>query len=154
MSILRWCRSLVLGIVFVLLAAPAIAQMPAYPPPPAGGPNFTCPCLKQSVDDLQTDMVAKNSELAAAQDQLRQLDNRLAAARAREDVTNPQSVAEFRQLLAQRDATFKQSNGELIARAQAATARYNQAVADYNSQCAGRPLPPPPPGPVSCPGVR
>jgi hypothetical protein len=134
----------VLGIV---LAAPAWAQMPGYPPPS----DLTCLCLKQAVDDTHTDMAAKQSELAAAQNQVGQLDAQLAAARARENVTDPQSVAQFRQLLAQRDAAFRQSNGELITATQAATARYNQAVANYNNQCAGRPLPPPPPGPLSCP---
>jgi hypothetical protein len=99
-------------------------------------------------------MNAKQAELSAAQGQLGQLDSQLAAARAREDVSNPQSVAEFRQLLAQRDSAFKQSNGELIGATQAATGRYNEAVANYNNRCAGRPLPPPPPAPLSCPGTR
>jgi hypothetical protein len=130
-----------------VLAVPAWAQMPP-------GPDFACLCLKQSVDDTHTDMQAKQGELGAAQSQLGQLDAQLAVARAKEDVTSPQSVAEFRQLLARRDAAFKQSNGELVAAAQAATATYNQAVADYNNRCAGRPLPPPPPGPFSCPGPR
>jgi hypothetical protein len=134
------------------LAAPAWAQMPGSAAP--GVPGFTCLCLKQSVDDTRTDMQAKQGELNAAQGELSQLDNQLAAARANEDVNNPQSVAAFRQLLAQRDAAFKQSNGGLITATQAATAAYNQAVTDYNNQCAGRPLPPPPPGPLSCPGTH
>jgi hypothetical protein len=127
----------------VALAGPATAQMPAVP-------DFTCLCLKQTVDDANTDMQAKQSELGAAQERLADLDRQLHAARAQEDVNNPQSVAQFRQLLGQRDAAFKQSNGDLIAAAQAATAAYNQAVANYNGQCAGRPLPPPPPGPLVC----
>jgi hypothetical protein len=125
------------------LTAPAMAQMPP-------GPDFTCLCLKQSVDDANTDMQAKQGELNNAQSQLAALDRQLEAARAQEDVNNPQSVAQFRQLLAQRDTAFKQTNGDLIAAAQAATAHYNQAVANYNNQCAGRPLPPPPPGPLMC----
>jgi uncharacterized protein (DUF885 family) len=133
----------------IVLAAPAWAQMPIYPPP--GGPDFTCLCLKQAVDDTNTDMTTKQAALNAAQNQVSQLDAQLAAARARENVTDPQSVAQFRQLLAERDAAFRQSNGDLIAATQAATARYNQAVANYNAQCAGRPLPPPPPGPLACP---
>jgi hypothetical protein len=151
MSIARATAVLVFVFALAARAIPAAAQMPGYPP---GGPDFTCLCLKQSVDDLYTDMAAKQGELNAAQSQLGQLDSQLTAARAREDVTNPQSVAEFRQLLAQRDAAFKQSNGDLVAASQVATGRYNQAVADYNARCAGRPLPPPPPAPLSCPGVR
>jgi hypothetical protein len=145
---MRAYRAGLAAVLCAVLAAPAWAQSGPYP---AGGPELTCLCLKQSVDDLNTDMSAKQSELGAAQAQLNQLDQQLAAARAREDITNPQSVAEFRQLLAQRDAAFRQTNGGLIAAVQAATASYNQAVADYNNRCAGRPLPPPPPGPLSCP---
>ena len=126
------------------VAAPALAQMPA-------GPDVTCLCLKQSLDDLNTDMAAKQGELSAAQAQLSQLDQQLAQARAQINVNDPQSVAQFRQLLAQRDAAFRTTHGDLITAAQAAVARYNQAVADYNAQCAGRPLPPPPPGPLNCP---
>lgn len=139
-------RSVSLGLAAVLcavLAGPALAQMPP-------GPDFTCLCLKQAVDDSHTDMQAKKAELDNAQGQLAQIDQQLQAARAQQNVNDPQSVAQFRQLLAQRDAAFKQTNGDLIAAAQAATARYNQAVANYNNQCAGRPLPPLPPGPLVC----
>jgi hypothetical protein len=139
------------AVLCVLLAAPALAQMPGFPPV---GPDSTCLCLKQSVDDHYADMTAKQGQLSAAQAQLAQLDAQLAAARAQVDVNNPQSVAQFRQLLAQRDAAFRQSNGGLVAAAQAATLSYNQAVANYNNQCAGRPLLPPPPGPLVCPGLR
>jgi hypothetical protein len=134
----------------IALAAPALAQMPAYPPPP-GGP-MSCYCLQASVDAVGADYNAKQADLAAAQGQLSQLDQQLAAARAHEDVNNPQSVAEFRQLLAQRDAAFQRSTGDVATAAQATSTRYNQAVADYNNQCAGRPLPPPPAGPLVCPG--
>jgi|SRR5215472_17738587 len=129
--------------LFAAVAAPALAQMPP-------GPDVACLCLKQTVDDTHTDMTAKQGELQAAQAQLGQLDNQLAGLRAQVDVNNPQAVAQFRQLLAQRDTAFKQSNGELIAATQVATGRYNQAVAEYNGQCAGRPLPPLPPGPLVC----
>ena len=130
------------ALVCALLATPALAQTP---------PDPACLCLKQSVDDSFADMNAKQGAYTAAQAQVSQLDNQLAEARAHEDVTNPQSVAAFRQLLAQRDQAFRQSTGETLAGAQAATARYNDAVAAYNSRCAGRPLPPPPPGPLVCP---
>lgn len=148
MRVTRLALGAVPGVVLcVALATPALAQMPP-------GPDFACLCLKQSVDASGADMNARQSELSAAQSQLGRLDSQLAAARARADVNNPQAVAEFRQLLAQRDAAFRQSNGDTIAASQAATGRYNQAVADYNNRCAGRPLPPLPPGPLACPPTR
>jgi capsule polysaccharide export protein KpsE/RkpR len=140
MSILRWC-ALTASVAFAL---PALAQMP----PP--GPDMTCWCLKQAVDDTNTDLATKQSALSASQANLAQLDGQLAQLRANLDVNNPQAVAQFRQLLAQRDAAFRESNGDIVTAVQAATARYNQAVASYNNQCAGRPLPPPPPGPLVC----
>ena len=125
------------------LAAPVMAQMPP-------GPDVTCLCLQQSLAASQTDMQAKQRDLNNAQAQLAELDRQLNEARSHADVNNPQAVAQFRQMLEQRDAAFKQTNGPLLAAAQAATANYNQAVAGYNNQCAGRPLPPPPPGPLMC----
>ena len=131
------------AILCAALTAPALAQMPA-------GPDFTCLCLKQTVDDAGTDMQAKQAQLNNAQSQLADIDRQLAAARSQMNVDDPQAQAQFRQLLAQRDTAFKQSSGEAVGASQAATVRYDKAVADYNSQCAGRPLPPPPPGPLVC----
>lgn len=148
---MRLFRAFRCAAICTALSASALAQAPGFPP---GGPDTTCLCLKQSVDNLATEMNARQAELGAARSRLNQLDSELTAARAREDVNNPQSVAEFRQLLARRDAAFQQSIGDVVGAAGAATERYNQAVADYNTQCAGRPLPPPPPGPLSCPGPR
>jgi hypothetical protein len=140
-------RPRLICLALVLLATPALAQMPP-------DPGATCLCLKQSVDILSADLSAKQSALGAGQAELARLDEQLAAARGQADVNNPQAVAQFRQLLAQRDTAFQQSHGDSLAAVQAATASYNQAVADYNASCAGRPLPPPPPGPLSCPGTR
>jgi hypothetical protein len=137
--------SLRLGVLLLgVLTAPALAQAPAPP-------GAVCLCMKQSVDAANADMSAKNSALGAARAELDGIDQQLAAARAGVDVNNPQAVAQFRQLLEQRDAAAKRAGGSALTDAQAASARYNDAVAAYNNQCAGRPLPPPPPGPLSCP---
>jgi multidrug resistance efflux pump len=128
-----------------MLALPAAAQ--TLPP----GDAIGCACLKRSVDDARTDWTTRQGALDAANAELARLDNQLAAARAGLDVNNPQAVAQFRQLLAQRDSAAERSRGELVASAQAANARYNAAVGDYNGNCAGRPVPPPPPGPLTCP---
>jgi hypothetical protein len=144
MKVVRLGVGAVLGAAVLCCAAlPVWAQAP-------GDPGMMCLCLKQSVDATGADMQARQGQLGAAQGQLNQLDAQLASARPQVNVNDPQSVAQFRQLLAQRDAAFRQVNGGLMTAAQAATAQYNQAVANYNSQCAGRPLPPPPPGPLVC----
>jgi hypothetical protein len=124
------------------LAMPALAQMP----PPAA-----CWCMKQSMDNANADMSAKNAALAAARAALDQLDQQLASMRAQVDVNNAQAVAQFKQLLEQRDAAAKVAGGPALTDDQAATARYNDAVNAYNAQCGGRPLPPPPPTPIACP---
>ena len=129
--------------VLSLLATPALAQVP----PPAAA----CYCLKQAVDSSNADMATKNAALSDARAALDRLDQQLATLRAQVDVNNPQAVAQFKQLLEQRDAAAKLAGGPILADSQAATARYNDAVAAYNAQCAGKPLPPPPPGPLACP---
>jgi hypothetical protein len=63
-------------LVCAISTAPALAQMPGYPPP---GPDMACLCLKQSVDSGYADMQAKQGQYSAAQAQLGQLDNNLAA---------------------------------------------------------------------------
>ena len=141
MTVFRWGLGVLLC---AFLVAPGWAQMPP-------GPDFSCLCLKQAVDGTNTDMQAANAQLSAAQAQLNQLDGQLTTARAGLNVNDPQAVAQFRQLLAQRDAAYRQSTGGALTAAQTATATYDQAVAAYNNQCAGRPLPPPPPGPLNCP---
>ena len=138
----------VVAIAAAVFAAPALAQAP-YPPGAAD-----CLCLKAAVDTANADMGARNADLAAARGQLDQIDQQLAAQRAQVDVNNPQAVAQFRQLLEQRDIAARRASGAALADSQAAAGRYNDAVNAYNAQCAGRPLPPPPPGPLNCPMMR
>ena len=137
------------GIAAVIAASPAAAQAPGYPPPPPptvaappGGEAAEiahCLCLQRAVGALDTDMRAKQSDYDAVRDELARLDAQLKAARASMDVNNPQSVAQFRQLLEQRDATFKRSTGLVTGDLSSATQRYNARVNEYNSRCANRP---------------
>jgi hypothetical protein len=148
--------SLRLGALFCValgaLASPSVAQAPMPVAPPPDG--AACLCLKQGVDATNANMGARNAALADARGQLDQLDQQLATARAQVNVDNPQAVAQFRQLLEQRDIAAKRAGGAALTDAQAAAAAYNDAVNAYNAQCANRPLPPPPPGPLACPVMR
>ncbi len=59
--------------------------------------------------------------------------------RATIDVNNPQSVAQFRQLLARRDAAFRRQSGPEFTELSGVTQRYNASVNEYNARCANRP---------------
>jgi hypothetical protein len=148
MPVLTLRLGAVVAVALAMLAPPALAQAP-YPP---GGAD--CLCLKAAVDSANADMGARNADLTAARAQLDQIDQQLATMRAQVDVNNSQSVAQFRQVLGERDAVAKRAGGAALTDAQAAAGRYNDAVNAYNAQCAGRPLPPPPPGPLNCPMMR
>ena len=140
-----------LGLAVLICAASRMSALPAGAQALPPGDAIGCACLRQAIEDTGADMNARRGALDAANAEVARLDAQLAAARASLDVNNPQAVAAFRQLLAQRDAAFQQSGGSVFAAAQAATQRHNVVVGDYNAQCAGHAVPPPPPGPLSCP---
>jgi hypothetical protein len=138
------------GVAAVAAAGPAMAQAPPYPPPPppvAAAPAASseaaeiahCLCLGQAVITLSADMTAKQRAYDAVRDELARLDAQLQTARAGMNVDNPQSVAQFRQLLEQRDAAFKRSTGVVTGDLSSATERYNARAGEFNSRCANRP---------------
>jgi len=137
------------GMAAVGAVSPAAAQAPPYPPPPppiATAPASSeaaeiaaCLCLGQGVSALHADMDAKQRAYDAVRDELARLDAQLQTARAGMNVDNPQSVAQFRQLLEQRDAAFKRSTGLITGDLNSATERYNARVGEFNSRCANRP---------------
>ena len=119
------------GLVVVTGAAIARAQMSSDP-----NEITTCLCRQQGVATLSSDMSAKTQALAAVRQHLADLDAQLAQARPNVDVNNTQSVERYKALLAQRDAAYQQSLGQVVADADQATARYNSHVVQYNAQCA------------------
>ena len=132
-------------VVATLLAlSTARAQSPPpYPPPPPPGPAGSdeiarCLCLNRDIGTLRGNLAARQQQYQAVQDQLAELDTRLAREREQMDVNNPQSVAQFRELLARRDALFRRSTGPEFSAYSEATARYNARVNEYNGQCANR----------------
>ena len=147
-------RGAVLSVGLAALAAalPAAAQAPPPPPPPYAAPAAPlspeaadiaqCLCLGQAVSALGAEMAAQQRAYAASRESLNQLDAELEAARARVDVNNPQSVAQFRQLLERRDAALRRSNGVVSGDLNSVIARYNARTNEYNARCANRPRDP------------
>src|SRR5580704_1509616 len=91
--------------------SPPLSAAPAPPASGEAGEITACLCLGQAVSALHADMDAKQRAYDAVRDELARLDSQLQSARVGMDVNNPQAVAQFRQLLEQRDAAFKRSTG-------------------------------------------
>lgn len=155
-SSLRRTAAMGMGLAVLTAAAGALAQVPpyppapAYPPPPAytpvpppvaseAGEIAACLCLNREVGALSAELSARQQAYNAAQGEVARLDAELQRARARIDVNNPQSVAEFRQLLARRDTAFRRQTGSAFTSLSEATAHYNARINQYNAQCANRP---------------
>jgi hypothetical protein len=130
------CRAMLFaaGLLVFTSAATAWAQMSSDP-----AEITACLCMEQGVATLSSDMSAKTQALAAVRQHLADLDGQLARARPY-DVNNPDAVARYKALLAQRDAAYQRSLGPVVTDAEQATARYNSHVTQYNTQCAGHPF--------------
>ena len=132
----RYAAILGFGILAVCAASAAKAQIP-IPNEPAE--INACVCLQAASAALAADQDAKSRALAAANQQLANLDAQLASARSGIDINNPESVARYKALLERRDAAYGQiSPAQSVAAA--AVARYNASVGEYNQRCAGRPF--------------
>ncbi len=135
-TMLRWAPALSAVVGAALMSPPAWAQMP---PSPEAGDIAACLCLQQSMDALGAEMGGRQQAYAASQSELAQLDAQMQSERGRMDVNNPQSVAQFRQLLERRDGIARRSSGIATGELHALTTRYNASVNEYNARCANRP---------------
>ena len=118
--------------------APAAAQVPV-PPSPEAADIAACLCLRQSLDASGAAMAERERGYEASRREVADLDAQLQNARTSVNVDNPNAVAQFRQLLGQRDAAYRRSSGTLFTQYQNAVALYNQRVSEYNARCADRP---------------
>ena len=119
-------------------AAPAAAQVPV-PPSPEAADIAACLCLSQALSASGTAMTERQRSYEASRQEVADLDARLQNARTSVNVDNPNAVAQFRQLLDQRDAAYRQSSGTLFTQYQNAVALYNQRTSEYNARCADHP---------------
>ena len=137
-------RLLLAGVVGLLALGFGPRAGAQAPPPlsPEAGEIASCLCLKGTLDSSGADMSARQQAYDSSRNALADLDAGLERARGAVDVNNPQSVAEFRQLLERRDAAFRHSTGAVTADLARAVERYNQVVNEYNGRCANRPRDP------------
>ena len=83
------------------------AQIPVAIPNEPAEIN-ACVCMQLASGTLAADKDAKSQALAAANQQLADLNAQLASARSGIDVNNPDAVARYKALLERRDAAFGQ----------------------------------------------
>src|SRR6266851_4343158 len=138
-SMLRYAAALCIVFATAAAAPSAEAQMP---PPPEASEIAACLCLRQAVDVLGADMNGRQQAYAASQSELARIDAEMQSERARMDVNNPQSVAQFRQLLERRDAAFRRSTSLVTGDLGGAVGHYSARVNEYNARCANRPRDP------------
>jgi septal ring factor EnvC (AmiA/AmiB activator) len=117
-----------------------MTPIPPGPPSPEADAIRECLCLQRSMARASSEMTAKRNSLDQINTELKQADSGLERQRAALNVNDPQSVAQFRQLLEQRDALFKRSTGPIVNDVTASVQRYNDRVGAYNQQCANRPF--------------
>jgi hypothetical protein len=100
-----------------------------------------CLCLDQRLPALNGDVQAQRRAYQEKQEASAALEKQIQIQRALVDVNNPAEVDAFKQLLGRRDAAADALNGQTSSYADVVR-RYNEAVAQYNDNCAGKPLDP------------
>jgi hypothetical protein len=139
-------RVATLSAVLVLAAMGPAARAQAPLPPPGAVPEASdiaaCLCLGRSVNALNAEMSRQRAAYDANQAELTRLDGQLQSVRAALDVNNPEAVAEFRALLARRDAAFRRGTSLAAGDLTSLTQHYNTSVGEYNARCANRPRDP------------
>ena len=128
----------VLGFVILAFCAAGTAEAQIPIPNEAAEIN-ACVCLQLASGALAADKDAKSQALAAASQQLADLNAQLTSARSSINVNSPEAVGRFKALLERRDAAYAQISPAQSAAADA-VARYNASVGEYNQRCAGRPF--------------
>jgi hypothetical protein len=153
MPSILWRMALWAGLAAVGMSPVARAQTPYYPPPPPtmapaapvapqASEIATCLCLNRDIGVLGANMSTKQHTHEQVRAELARLDAQLENERSRMDVNNPDAVARFRQLLAERDAMFRRSTGPVANDLSGTTAHYNGKVNEYNARCANQPRDP------------
>ncbi|HEY1506890.1 MAG TPA: hypothetical protein VGF92_21490 [Stellaceae bacterium] len=121
-----------LGVLAGGAIVPASAQV-------VSDPNVirSCLCEQQFVLDLQSGVGAKRQTLESSQRNQASLASQVDTRRAQINVYNHTELDAFKQLLQQRDASMD-ATADATKTYDDAAERYNQAVAAYNANCAGR----------------
>jgi hypothetical protein len=132
---LRGAAMLGLGLALTMAPHLAAAQTSNNP-----AEINACLCLERAVEATSQSMNDKTQALAAARQNLADLNAELTQARPLVNVNDPSSVDHYKALLERRDAAYRESIGPVVSEADRAVARYNALANQYDSQCANHPF--------------
>ena len=126
------CGAVALGLLSCGAIAPAAAQV-------VNDPNTirSCLCEQQLVLGLQEGVSSRRQALESSQRSQASLANQVDTRRAQINVYDHGELDAFKQLLQQRDAAIG-ATADATRTYDDAAEGYNQAVAAYNANCAGR----------------
>jgi len=126
------CGAVALGLLSCGGIAPAAAQL-------VNDPNTirSCLCEQQLVLSLQEGVSSRRQALESSQRSQASLANQVDTRRAQINVYDHGELDAFKQLLQQRDAAIA-ATADATRTYDDAAEGYNQAVAAYNANCAGR----------------
>lgn len=129
-------------ILAALAVAPILAATLAYATdqPLERSPQAIqkCLCMEQTVAALNSQVQAQSRVYEDKRQVFQTLDNQVRTSRSEVNVNNQQDVDAFRRLLEQRDEAADTLAGATTSSYAEAVTRYNQSVAAYNDQCAGK----------------
>ena len=97
-----------------------------------------CLCQEQSVSTLNGEVQAQAKAYDDKRQTFQALDKEVQTGRAKVNVNNAADVDAFKRLLEQRDQAADALAGAATQSYADVVQRYNQAVASYNSSCAGK----------------
>jgi len=97
-----------------------------------------CACKEALVAALNTEVQAQSRAYESQRETFEALDKAVQTGRPQVNVNSPADVDAFKQLLEKRDTAADTLAGPATRSYADAVQRYNQAVADYNANCAGK----------------
>ena len=128
-----WSAAMAALLMLAAFANPAAAQIVRAPEE-----IRACLCKEQGVSALNQNVQNEGRIYDEKRRSFETLDKQVQSSRAQVNVNNPSDVDAFKRLLDQRDAAADALAGPATRSYADAVQRYNQAVAEYNSSCAGK----------------
>jgi phage-related tail protein len=133
MAIRAWPIVVAAALALPCGAAPAAAQVVTSP-----DEIHACLCREQAVSTLNAEVQSQSRAYEEKRQSFEALDKQVQTSRPQVNVNNQADVDAFKRLLERRDEAADALAGPATRSYADAVQRYNQAVSEYNSSCAGR----------------